>query len=100
VSEAALWVESRPLLLARVEAVERALRALGEGALAADDRAAAVREAHRLAGALGVFGAREGARRARALERALREEEDDPALAAEAAALRALVEGEPPGPAG
>ena len=52
----ALWTRSRPQIEARVEAIETAAIALLEGALTADTRMEAEREAHKLAGVAGTFG--------------------------------------------
>ena len=93
---AALWRDARPRALERVEQIQTAVAALAAGTLDADAAAAATREAHKLAGALGTFGMPEGTAHARAIEHALAAGPaagDAPALAAEAAALRAVVEG-------
>jgi HPt (histidine-containing phosphotransfer) domain-containing protein len=95
---AALWADARDRALARVAVVEAAVVALGAGTLDAEAAVAATREAHKLAGALGTFGMPAGTTHARAIEHALAAgatPEDAPALAAEAAALRAVVSAGP-----
>ena len=92
---AALWRDAKPRALARVEVLEGAVAALGRGSLDADAAAEAASEAHKLAGALGTFGMPGGTAHARTLEHALAggaSAGDAPALAAEVAALRAVVE--------
>ena len=81
---AKLFNDARPRLLARVEALEAA----AAGSRALHERAAI--EAHTLIGTLGAFGRAEASETARAAEQAL-ERDDQPALAAAAAALRAEV---------
>ena len=84
-----------------MDVVEAAVRALAAGTLDAATAAEASREAHKLAGALGTFGMPAGTAHARALERALAAgatPDDAPALAAEAAALRAVVASGPDAP--
>ena len=74
--------------------IEAAVGALAAGRLDGEAAAEAAREAHKLAGALGTFGMPAGTTHARALVHALAAEpsaEDAPALAREAAALRAVV---------
>jgi HPt (histidine-containing phosphotransfer) domain-containing protein len=92
---AALWRDAQPRAVTRVALIEAAVAALAQDALDAETAAEATREAHKLAGALGTFGMPAGTDHARALEHALAagaSPADAPALAAEAAALRAVVE--------
>ena len=94
---AALWRDAQPRAVERVGVIQAAVAALASGDLDAESAAAAAREAHKLAGALGTFGMPDGTVHARALEHALvagPSEQDAPALAEEAAALRAVVEAE------
>lgn len=51
-----LWRKHRSASLARLEVVERALKALNKRALTEELRAQATGEAHKLAGSLGTFG--------------------------------------------
>ena len=53
---AALWVQYRPTILARVVAVEQAITAAQGGALSDELRQKAHGEAHKLAGSMGTFG--------------------------------------------
>ena len=95
---AALWADARDRALQRVDVVEAAVRALAAGSLDAAAAAEATREAHKLAGALGTFGMPAGTAHARTIERALAAgatPADAPALAEEAAALRAAVSAGP-----
>jgi HPt (histidine-containing phosphotransfer) domain-containing protein len=95
---AALWRDARPRVLGRVATLEAAVAALRDGVLGADAAAEATREAHKLAGALGTFGMPDGTRHARAVERRLAEgagAADAAGLAADVAALRAVVEAGP-----
>ena len=98
---AAVWRDAQPRALARVEVLEDAVAALLDGPLRGEAADGARREAHKLAGALGTFGMPAGTAHARALERALAAgatPDDAPALAAEAAALRAVVASGPDAP--
>ncbi|HET7462642.1 MAG TPA: response regulator [Longimicrobium sp.] len=63
-----LWTRARGAMLQRVEVLERAARAAGDGRLNGALRQQATDEAHRLAGALGTFGVPEGTRLAREME--------------------------------
>jgi len=76
---AALWVDARPRLLARVEALE-----------AESDPARALIHAHTLAGTLGSFGLADASAAARSAERAL-EAGDRDAFTAAVAELRAAT---------
>jgi HPt (histidine-containing phosphotransfer) domain-containing protein len=100
---AALWADARDRALERVAVVEAAVAALGAGTLDPEAAADATSEAHKLAGALGTFGMPAGTTHARAIERALAAgatPDEAPALAEEAAALRAVVAAGPPAPSG
>jgi len=55
-------------MFARMTQIDEALRLAASGTLDADTRAAAHREAHKLAGALGTFGLHEGTTCARLIE--------------------------------
>jgi DNA-binding response OmpR family regulator/HPt (histidine-containing phosphotransfer) domain-containing protein len=93
---AKLWERSRPAILERVAAVERAAAAARAGELRGPERHAAEREAHRLAGALGTFGYPRGSEIAFGMERLLAggtrlTPADGAALADGAAELRALL---------
>jgi HPt (histidine-containing phosphotransfer) domain-containing protein len=95
---AALWGDARPRALARVCALEAAVEALAAGTLDGPATAEAVREAHKLAGALGTFGMPAATEHARALELRLAAgaaPADAPELAGGVAALRAIVEAGP-----
>lgn len=83
---ARLWIDTRPRLLARVQALEAAAERPGGPGV----REKALREAHTLIGTLGSFGRMQAADAARNAEAAL-EQGDDDALAAAAAALRAEI---------
>ncbi len=63
-----LWERFRPTIKSRVETVGRAATALREGTLDEALREAAVRDAHKLAGAVGTFGFSEASKLARTLE--------------------------------
>ena len=67
----AIFEKSRAIIDQRVEALEQAVSALIGGNLGEDQRAAAERDAHKLAGSLGMFGFPQGTGHARELERAL-----------------------------
>lgn len=65
---AAAWERFRGTILARVDAVEGAAIAVLEGALDAERRRNAEREAHKLAGSVGTFGFAQGSRLAKEIE--------------------------------
>jgi hypothetical protein len=91
---ARVYEQSRPGLLERVDAIDRAVAAAGAGAGDAAVTEAGRGEAHKLAGLLGTFGRGEGTDLARALEARLAAgpaPDEAPELAALAAALRAEV---------
>lgn len=92
---ARVWDQSRPGLIARVDAIDRAVAGAGDGnaepALVEAGRA----EAHKLAGLLGTFGRANGTELARELEARLAAgpaPAEAPELAALAAALRTEIE--------
>jgi HPt (histidine-containing phosphotransfer) domain-containing protein len=64
-----------PLMLTRLEAIERAQRELQAGNLTDDLRLEAAQQAHKLAGSLGVFGAQEGSDLAAEIEQLLSRDE-------------------------
>lgn len=68
------WAKMLPLMLRRLDAINRAHRALADGALDDSLRAEAANEAHKLAGSLGVFGMQEGTDAALEIERMLSSE--------------------------
>ena len=65
---AALWTKVKPTMLERVTCIEDATLSLMEGILEEQDRRAAEREAHKMAGAVGTFGFAGGSRTAREIE--------------------------------
>ena len=65
---AALWTKVKPSMLERVTLIEDATLALMEGMLDEEDRRAAEREAHKMAGAVGTFGFAGGSHTAREIE--------------------------------
>ena len=94
---AGVWERARMSVVARLDAVERAIVALMDGILSPDDRREAEAEAHRLAGALGTFGSADGTRLARQIELVLGggaplTRPDGARLARLAASLRAEVD--------
>lgn len=64
----AIWLRHRELMFTRMSQIDSALRDAAVGTLDADTRAAAHRDAHKLAGALGTFGLHEGTVCARQIE--------------------------------
>jgi HPt (histidine-containing phosphotransfer) domain-containing protein len=97
---AALWRDAQPRALERVEVLEAAVAALAADGIDAPLSAAAEREAHKLAGALGTFGMPAGSTHARSIELRLAGgagPADTPELARGVAALRAIVEAGPGG---
>ncbi len=68
---AAIWKKHRELMFTRMDTIDAALSSAADGTLDADTRAAAHRDAHKLAGALGTFGLHEGTAHARSIEHAL-----------------------------
>ena len=51
-----IWQQSKPIVLERIDTLERAHALALAGRLTDAERAAAEREAHKLAGSLGTFG--------------------------------------------
>jgi HPt (histidine-containing phosphotransfer) domain-containing protein len=95
---AALWLDARPRTFARIETLEAAIAALGDGGLDADLRERARQEAHKLTGSLGTFGMPDGSTHARVIELRLEDgatAADAPALAEHLAALRRAAESGP-----
>lgn len=90
---AALWTRHGRTLLQRVAGLEEVAALLGSGGADGERLRAARRDAHSLAGSLGMFGLGEGSARAAELEALLEESAPDPARARELAArLRRAVE--------
>lgn len=94
---AALWLRHRARMFERLDIIDAAVRAAATGMLNEEVRAGAAREAHRLAGSLGMFGLHEGTAPARLLEHAFGDDAsaDIAALTEAAAALRAVLEAAP-----
>jgi HPt (histidine-containing phosphotransfer) domain-containing protein len=65
---AALWVRNRPVVEQRVAVLDRAALAAANGPLTEELRTEANSSAHKLAGALGMYGYDEGTQIARRLE--------------------------------
>ena len=65
---AVLWQRHRPELAARVDVLERAAAAAGDASLTPEMRAEAAALAHKLAGALGMYGHVEAGEAARKME--------------------------------
>ena len=82
-----VWEKTRDIVVARIETLEAAAHKIMEGTLTAEEREAAVREAHKLAGSLGTFGFTAGSNAARELEQQLSAEVPDAARCAELARL-------------
>jgi HPt (histidine-containing phosphotransfer) domain-containing protein len=66
-----VWERSRPTVEQRVAVIERAVTAISTGAPDEELTAAALADAHKLAGLLGTFGLQRGTDLARRLERGL-----------------------------
>lgn len=64
----AIWNSNREEVMSRVVVLEDAVAAMIEGRLPVDDRRAAERDAHKLAGTAGTFGFRRASEAARELE--------------------------------
>jgi diguanylate cyclase (GGDEF)-like protein len=86
---AEVWRRHRPGVLRQVAVLEEAAVALTRGRLEQELRAAARREAHKLAGSLGTFGLAVASERAQALERLL--EGDEPLGPAHVPSASSLV---------
>lgn len=65
---AALWVRNRPIVEQRIAVLDQAATAAANGPLTEELRAEANSSAHKLAGALGMYGYDEGTQIARSLE--------------------------------
>jgi HPt (histidine-containing phosphotransfer) domain-containing protein len=76
---AALWVKNRPIIEQRLATLDGAAVAAAAGALSDEQRGVANSTAHKLAGALGMYGYDEGTRIARELEAMLGETNPDAA---------------------
>ena len=70
---AVLWQRQRPELAARVDVLERAAAAAADASLTPELRAEATALAHKLAGALGLYGYTGAGEAARKMERMLDE---------------------------
>ncbi len=87
---AALWLKNRPIVEQRLATLDGA--AAAAGALSEDRRKEAQSTAHKLAGALGMYGYDEGTRIARLLEQLLESATPEPErLRGLMAELRAAV---------
>lgn len=99
---AAAWARFREPTLHRVDVMEEAVLALLEGTLPDEQRAAAQREAHKLAGAAGTFGFPRSSHLARQIEERLALAGLTPAdavpLSEQLVALRADLEASPRAP--
>ena len=96
----AVWQRSREQTAGRIETLEEAIGAMLDHSLSEDLRARAERDAHKLAGSLGMFGFPRGSEIARELEQALAAPAPSQAfhLAELALALSAEIESRPAGP--
>ena len=90
---AQIWREHRAQTLARVDAIEAALRAGAEGQLGNEARRQARREAHTLAGSVAFFGLHEAASLARAIEDELEAGRIGPETLERVGRLRAALAG-------
>lgn len=92
-----MWTQFRPQMEERARALEAAAAALAAGSLSEDQRRAAEKTAHTLAGSLGTFGLAEGTTLAREAEALLAK--PDAAQAARVAeiavALAAMIAAKP-----
>ena len=90
---ARIWLKHRELMFERLHTIEAAILAHAQGDLDPELRAAAHRDAHKLAGALGTFGLHDGTTHARTIERSLGDKTEEPAdLEAAARGLRTALE--------
>jgi len=99
----AVWERSKDETARRVGTLEEAVAAMLAGGLDDDLRGRAERDAHKLAGSLGMFGLPRGSELARELEQALAGPGgppvlDAPLLAERVLALRAELDSQPAGP--
>jgi HPt (histidine-containing phosphotransfer) domain-containing protein len=69
-----LWQKHLPLMLLRVDVLQRAIEALHSGPIPDDLKMLAIAEAHKLAGSLGTFGLESVSGSALRIEQLLREE--------------------------
>lgn len=89
---AKLWVKNRPIIEERLATLDRASAAAASGGLNGDLRKEAASTAHKLAGALGMYGYDEGTQIAREIDALLSSEVPAVAqLAGLVARLRAAV---------
>lgn len=63
------WQKMLPLMLQRLEVINRGQRAMADGAVTEALKSEAAQEAHKLAGSLGVFGLQRGSESALKIER-------------------------------
>ena len=90
---AALWAKYRERVEQRLNVLEDVLASAQPGHLGGDQRASAIREAHKLAGCLGMFGLHDGTDQARIIETELQQPNPDLArVRAATATLRALLD--------
>jgi HPt (histidine-containing phosphotransfer) domain-containing protein len=90
---ARLWVQSRPVVLERIDELQETARGLSEGRMTAQELEGARTEAHKLAGSLGTFGLPRGSELARDVEQELETGGRNPALLSDLLAqLRAVVD--------
>jgi HPt (histidine-containing phosphotransfer) domain-containing protein len=75
----ALWLRNRPVVDARLDALDRAAACAAAGSLTEEVREDAADTAHKLAGSLGMYGFPQGTRLARELELLLDYPTPDPA---------------------
>jgi HPt (histidine-containing phosphotransfer) domain-containing protein len=74
---ATLWERNRPLILERIDELDRAANSAATASLTADDLRSAHSTAHKLAGSLGMFGYPEGTELARSIEHLLQAAADN-----------------------
>ena len=90
---AALWAKYRERVEQRLDVIENVLASAQPGRLSGDQRASAIREAHKLAGCLGMFGLHDGTEQARIIETELQQPHPDlESVRTATAALRALLD--------
>ena len=93
---AKLWVKIQPIVEERFAVLDRASAAAAQGSLPVELRKEAQSNAHKLAGALGMYGFDEGTRISRELEQLLDKEVPEPArLGTLVGELRASVTPKP-----
>ena len=93
---ASLWSKYGERVNQRLIVIEEVLACAGQSSLSEDQRAAAVREAHKLAGSLGMFGLHDGTVQARIIEEELQHDNPDlERVRSAAASLRALLDARP-----